>query len=340
MNGIVYSEANNHWWTSLMVRQPGTPTDDERPSVIGTSDSRVRGTSENGRPSPRSSEWVVPGSQTATVDPPPGIMGPLGSATVLGVEGSPGRSQLRSRLSSSLPDPLFYRAVAFWFATQKEQRLLFLNELVPRGGRSLDVGAWWGPWTYWLSRRSDQVVSFEPNPAAAAFLRRVAGSNVRIEEVALSNETKDATLHVSPVRGRDALATLEGFRGEPGEREVAVHTVELDSYEFDDVKFVKIDVEGHESAMIAGAEDTLRRLHPTILIEIEQALNDEPISGLFGRIESLGYSGWFRRSKQWAPLSTFDVDRDQLALVDTPTSVSYINNFVFVPAGSKPGTAR
>jgi FkbM family methyltransferase len=256
------------------------------------------------------------------------------------VEGSPGRAQLRSRLSSGLPDPLFYRAVAFWFATQKEQRLLFLNELVPRGGRSLDVGAWWGPWTYWLSRRSDHVVSFEPNPAAAAFLRRVSGKNVRIEEVALSNETKDATLHVSPVRGRDALATLEGFRGEPGEQEVAVHTVSLDSYEFDDVTFVKIDVEGHESAMIAGAENTLRRLHPTILIEIEQTLNDEPISGLFGRIESLGYSGWFRRAREWVPLSTFDVDRDQLALVDTPTSVSYINNFVFVPAGSKPGAAR
>jgi FkbM family methyltransferase len=256
------------------------------------------------------------------------------------VEGSPGRSQWRARLSTGIPDPLFYRAVAVWFAAHREQRLLFLNDLVPRRGLSLDIGAWWGPWTYWLSRRSDQVIAFEPNPAAAAFLRRVAGSNVRVEEVASSDRVGSATLHVSPVRGRDALATLEGHHAEPNEREVSVNTVVLDNYEFDDVTFIKIDVEGHESAMIAGAEDTLRRLRPTVLIEIEQCLNSHPISELFERFESLGYTGWFRRSRKWAPLSTFDVERDQLALVDQPTSVSYINNFVFVQVGSRPGSAR
>jgi hypothetical protein len=145
-------------------------------------------------------------------------------------------------------------------------------------------------------------------------------------------------LHASDVRGRDALATLTGPKGEPGEREVPVRTAILDNYEFDDVKFIKIDVEGHESAMIAGAEDTLRRCTPTVLIEIEQCLNDRPIADLFERFESLGYSGWFRRSRQWAPLSTFDVERDQLLLIDQPTSVSYINNFVFVAGGSRPGS--
>ena len=117
-----------------------------------------------------------------------------------------------------------------------------------------------------------------------------------------------------------------------------VHTVMLDDYEFDDVKFIKIDVEGHESAMIAGAEETLRRLRPTVLIEIEQCLNDRPIAELFERFESLGYSGWFRRSREWAPLSSFNIERDQLALIDRPTSVSYINNFVFVSGALRPGS--
>lgn len=248
------------------------------------------------------------------------------------------RSSWTARQSSRLPDPLFYRGVAFWFAAKREQRLLFIKELVPRGGVSLDVGAWWGPWTYWLSRRSDSVVAFEPNPDAAAFLRRVSNAKVRVEEVALSNQSGGSTLHASDVRGRDALATLTGPKGEPGEREVPVRTAILDDYEFDDVKFIKIDVEGHESAMISGAEDTLRRCGPTVLIEIEQGLNERPITELFERFESLGYSGWFRRSRQWAPLSTFDVERDQLLLIDQPTSVSYINNFVFVSGGSRPGS--
>ena len=100
----------------------------------------------------------------------------------------------------------------------------------------------------------------------------------------------------------------------------------------------KINVQNHESAMIAGAEDTLRRCGPTVLIEIEQGLNERPITETFERFESLGYSGWFRRSRQWAPLSTVDVERDQLQLIDQPASVSYINNFVFVAGGSRPGS--
>jgi FkbM family methyltransferase len=181
-------------------------------------------------------------------------------------------------------------------------------------------------------------VAFEPNPVAAAFLRRVTSSKVRVEEVALSDRVGSSTLHVSPLRGPDALATLTGPKGEPDERAVPVCTAVLDNYEFRDVKFIKIDVEGHESAMIAGAENTLRRLRPTVLIEIEQRLNDHPIAELFGRFESLGYSGWFRQSRQWAPLSSFNVERDQLALIDQPTSLSYINNFVFMAKGLRPGS--
>ena len=112
----------------------------------------------------------------------------------------------------------------------------------------------------------------------------------------------------------------------------------LDDYEFDDVKFLKVDVEGHEAAMIDGAEDTLRRCRPTVLIEIEQGLNDRPISDLFERFESLGYSGWFRRSRQWVPLSTFDLERDQLLLVDQPTACPTSTTSFLLPGGSKPGS--
>jgi FkbM family methyltransferase len=255
------------------------------------------------------------------------------------VSESASRSKWTSRQSSRIPDPIFYRAVALWYAANREQRLFFVDELVPRGGVSIDAGAWWGPWTYWLSRRSDSVIAFEPNPDAAALLRRVSNARVRVEEFALSNKAGNATLHASDVRGRDALATLTGPKGEPGEREIPIRTAVLDDYHFEDVKFLKVDVEGHEAAMIEGAEDTLRRCRPTVLIEIEQCLNDQPISDLFERFGSLGYSGWFRRSRQWAPLSTFDLESDQLQLVSQPTSVAYINNFVFVAGGSPPGTA-
>src|SRR6266568_3035020 len=52
------------------------------------------------------------------------------------------------------------------------------------------------------------------------------------------------------------------------ERVVEVRT--LDSFEFSDVAMIKIDVEGHEEAVVAGAEETIRRCRPSLLIESEE----------------------------------------------------------------------
>ena len=43
----------------------------------------------------------------------------------------------------------------------------------------------------------------------------------------------------------------------------------LDSYNLSNIGFIKIDVEGHELDVLRGAEVTLRRDQPNLLIEIE-----------------------------------------------------------------------
>jgi FkbM family methyltransferase len=42
--------------------------------------------------------------------------------------------------------------------------------------------------------------------------------------------------------------------------EIAVPTRRLDDYELDAVGFIKIDVEGHELAVLRGGTETIRRL--------------------------------------------------------------------------------
>jgi FkbM family methyltransferase len=246
--------------------------------------------------------------------------------------------KLASRLASALPAPVLYRAAAYGFRARKEQRILLLDDLVPSGGTAVDAGAWWGPWTYWLSRRADRVWSFEPNPEMAANLRRVVGRNVSVEEVALSDHEGDATLHVPTGRGPDALGTLHAEHGAPGSQPVPVHTSTLDQFELDDVRFVKIDVENHEEQMLRGAAGTLDHFHPNLLVEIEQRYYDTPIAAVFGWLAEHGYKGWLRRDGAWDSIDSFDVDRDQLDHVEHVHRPEYINNFVFMTPDRRPGS--
>lgn len=246
---------------------------------------------------------------------------------------STSRGSMLQRAARSLPDPVFHRAVAWWFRAQREQRLLFLDELVDPNRHAVDVGAWWGPWTYWLHKRAASVTAFEPNPEAAEFLGRVS-PDATVHNIALSNTRGTAQLHVAPVRGMDALASLHP-KDIPGDAADAVtfevETRPLDSYELQDIGFIKIDVEGHEFEVVEGAVETLQRWKPTVLIEIEQDACIRPIDELFGTFTDLGFVGAFRRNAAWVPLADFDLARDQVAFAATPTDVRYINNFVFAP---------
>jgi hypothetical protein len=60
----------------------------------------------------------------------------------------------------------------------------------------------------------------------------------------------------------------------------------IDSFGFSDVSLIKIDVEGHEKAVLLGAAQTIRTQHPTIFIEIW----DHNKSKIVPIIEGFGYS--------------------------------------------------
>jgi FkbM family methyltransferase len=238
--------------------------------------------------------------------------------------------KVAGRARSLLPDPLFYRGVAAAYRLRPERRLLLLDDFVPRGSAAVDVGAWWGPWTYWLSRRAASVWSFEPNPEMAAFLQNVVSQNVHIEPVALSDRSGVGILFAPQDVGRDALATLSTTHRETGARSIEVPLRRLDEYALDDVQFMKIDVEGHELEVLKGAEETIARCAPTLLVEIDQALHDRPIQRIFHWLLDRGYEGRFRRHRSWSPIADFDLPEDQ-PQHRKAKSARYINDFVFTP---------
>ena len=240
---------------------------------------------------------------------------------------------VREAIPAGLQVPLKYWVDRTRGRLEPEMRLL--PDLIRTGERVVDVGGNRGSYAYAMARLGARVEVFEPNPACLRVLRAWAvGKDVAVHDVGLSDHEGAIDLHV-PVDAagveHDASASMEphDFTNSHVRR---VRLQRLDDHAFDDVSLVKIDVEGHESKVLAGAVDTLARNMPAILVEIEQRHLKCPIEDVFQQVQSLGYEGYFLdRGGLW-PLSRFDPERDQAASSFARPGARYINNFLFLDA--------
>jgi FkbM family methyltransferase len=129
-------------------------------------------------------------------------------------------------------------------------------------GVIVDAGAHIGNHAAWFAAHlpHTEIHAFEPWPDNLALLRRNTADwpTVRIHPFALSD------------RGRTLNFMADDNLGHVRADEAGTFTVDalpLDELELRDVSLVKIDVEGHEPQVIAGAAWTIHASHPLILIE-------------------------------------------------------------------------
>lgn len=202
--------------------------------------------------------------------------------------------------------------------------------LVPRTEASLDIGANIGDYTWHLRALSSQVWAFEPNPRLAGWLRRCFGGTIILHDVALGEHGATAQLSIpKDPSGREiaAHASIEKDFGVRSDH-IAVSVVPLDSLQLPKIGFIKIDVEGHELAVLKGAIGLIRRDRPTILVEIEERHRADAVGSTREWLEGIGYQGFFALSDGIHPITEFSSSRDQdLAKLGDD---AYINNFIFV----------
>lgn len=183
-----------------------------------------------------------------------------------------------------------------------------LSEVCPRGCVALDVGANHGAYTWTLRNIASEVHAFEPNPQLIFDLRCAFAFDwhVRVHCVALSDAARNATLRV-PLRG-DGMATIDAANdlSELATRAVSVRTARLDDYRLEDVGFIKIDVEGHELAVLRGARELLRRDHPTLLVEAAEWHRPNAVASVRLMLQGLGYRGWFSFGGERVGIERFD----------------------------------
>lgn len=213
-----------------------------------------------------------------------------------------------------------------------EEELFILEELVPDGKVCIDIGANDGVYTYRLSKLCEQVEAFEPQPGCSELLKSYGAPNVRVHCCALSDTPGLLDLHIPSVNGRvnSGYATFGNVSEEHLTLRVPVRR--LDDFNFENVSFIKIDVEGHESRVVAGATETILRERPIILIEIEQRhLGTIQIKDVFEQIHKLGYKGFFFLNNRYNSIDKFSLKDHQEKFLNDVSNRGYVNNFIFKP---------
>jgi FkbM family methyltransferase len=218
---------------------------------------------------------------------------------------------LRAAATQAVPGRAF-AAVMRAVYPRLEPELACLATWAPRGGTAVDVGAWYGPWTVRLSRLAGQVVSIEPNPALAAAVRAGCPA-AQVVEAAASDHDGTARLWLPPGgRGAEGTASLEhAGAAENAGRFITVRRVTIDGLGLTGVRFIKMDIEGHETAALRGAEQTIKRDAPMLMLELET--RHQPIDDVIGTLAGWGYQGEVLAGRSWVPLPAFDLAAHQAA---------------------------
>lgn len=250
--------------------------------------------------------------------------------------------QIKAGLRAICPRPVLMWREARYFERHGEFELGLVQYLCRPTQDAIDVGANEGSYIHFMRRHARCVYAFEPIPWLADRLRKKFRSRVTVTPLALSDAAARARLHVPVIEGTliTGLSSLDTPAASGTEmREFEVETARLDDVYAGDVGFIKIDVEGHEDAVLKGAEATIARCRPRVQIEIVEDLSPGGVRRADELFRQFGYRGYFIWHQALRPIEEFD-----RAVMQRPEVVDgygpgierrvfgrYVANFLFLP---------
>ncbi len=214
-----------------------------------------------------------------------------------------------------------------------EQEINLVKKFIKSGTDSIDVGVYRGVYSYEMSKYSEKVHYFEPNPIIFEYINKNLKKfikNIHLYNFALSNQNKTINLKI-PIRNSNSnkeifeeyyemgKATIHNENNFENYENFEIQTKKIDELSFDNkISFIKIDVEGHELEVIEGAKNTIKKDKPILLVEIEKQYTKKEVGESINFINSLGYKSYFFNKKDLK--STTELN-----------NLDLFNNFIFFP---------
>ena len=185
---------------------------------------------------------------------------------------------------------------SFAYGSWEPEVVRSIQDHVQLGTRVLDIGAQSGFYSLLLSRLvgpEGMVFAFEPLPANFRILeenlRLNSIQNVTIRREAVSDFSgnisfdfprQEVSLIAGPLLESDNLGTFQ------------VPAISLDDFfrqTGQPIQFIKMDVEGAETAVLRGAVQTLKAFHPSMVVELHHDLPQDGLHPAITLLQELGY---------------------------------------------------
>lgn len=180
----------------------------------------------------------------------------------------------------------------YWYYRHRreEATMQIFEKLIQTGDRIIEVGGHIGFISQLFANCvgcSGEVIVFEPGENNLPYLlhnvtqglANCEAGNVQVIQVAASNVCGQAIFYEETLTGQNN-SLVEAFDGLNANQRVAgvstdVYEHKIDTQTIDSVangksiRLIKIDVEGHEFEVLAGAELTIEKQRPALMVEIQ-----------------------------------------------------------------------
>jgi len=215
----------------------------------------------------------------------------------------------------------------------EEHELKLIKNFILPDTDSIDIGVYRGVYSFLMSKFSQTVHAFEPNPIIYKGLQKNLSKiikNIKIYNYALSDKNENVELKV-PIRNPNfnennyeeyfemGRATIHELNTIKNYKSYNIETKKLDDFKFSKkISFIKIDVEGHETEVIKGALNTIKMHKPILLVEIEEKHTKKNVKETLSFINSLGYESFY-------------YNKNELVNTNSLTDLNKFNNYIFKP---------
>lgn len=195
----------------------------------------------------------------------------------------------------------------------EEKTKRVIEELLPRGGIAVDIGAHIGHHTVAMRDivgENGKIISIEPHPKNSRILKNTINKNnwdnVDVVRNAVSNQKGEEILVENPGNtGGSTLQTrsLEDYpeiqsNGEEHNVDVRPLTNILDKKEIEKIDLIKIDIEGGEYGVLLDIENILCNISYIILELHVDKLNYEEISKIYNILTETGTIEFLDRDEE------------------------------------------